>query len=157
MATTMGELDGERTPNYRCQSCEKRISPDLDDIGKGWGKCPHCHHRHPQAVKMRAGAFALFGIITIVLCFTIVGMVLAPFTGVVAYYYYRQTLKMLEKDEYRIGTYGDQARDGGTDGEPDSNRTSFWFPEGKANAPWYKKSVGQLYREWRGSDDETDD
>lgn len=95
--------DEEATPEYRCQSCKEPISPDLDNIKSGWGKCPHCHNRHPQAVKMRAGTFGLFTILTILALLSVVGVVVAPITGGIAWYYYRKTQSMLEDDEYRIG------------------------------------------------------
>lgn len=99
----MNTESNDVTPEYRCQSCKEPISPQLDEIGKGWGKCPHCHHNHPQAINMRVGAFALLTIVSILLCFTLVGVVLVPFTGAGAYYFYKKSNKMIEDPEYRIG------------------------------------------------------
>ncbi|ELZ06792.1 LITAF-like zinc ribbon domain-containing protein [Natrialba aegyptia] len=92
----------ETEPEYRCKSCKEPISPGLDDFSE-WGKCPHCHNRHPQAVKTRAGISNLFWILSILLLFTVVGVFFIPFTLAIGYYFYWRTQKMLEKDEYCIG------------------------------------------------------
>lgn len=108
-AQTQSELGGDVDDQggvdteYRCQNCDERISPNLDDLDSGMGKCPHCHHRHPQKVKRWAGGMALFMILSIVLSITIVGLVVAPVTFFAAWYCKRKTNALLEDAEYRVG------------------------------------------------------
>lgn len=103
MSTDTASASASADTEYRCQNCGEQISPDLDSLKSGWGKCPHCHNRHPQKVKMWAGSFALLMIISMLLAVTIVGLVVAPVTFISAWYCYRKTNSMLEEEEYRVG------------------------------------------------------
>ena len=80
-----------------------------------------------QHTKWYIGAVVL-GVLTIPATFTIV---LAPFTALGAMGCWMKGKKIETNGEWK----------------------PFWLPEDEESAPLWQKSFGQIYREWRGSDE----